>query len=220
MKLLIIEDEQDVAQIISKNLKAAGFTVEQASNGRQGSDLARINNYDLILLDYNLPDLDGLGVCKEIREAGIHTPIIMISVRSDIKDKLDLFTAGVDDYLSKPFLFSELLARIRAILRRPKNIQADMMKIDKLEIDFNNSTIKIQGKEIYLSNKEFSLLHYFIQNRGQLLSREMIRDSVWGDDCDPFSNTVETHILKLRKKIDKNKTLIRTVPGRGYRFEK
>ncbi|MCX6798272.1 MAG: response regulator transcription factor, partial [Candidatus Falkowbacteria bacterium] len=218
MKILIIEDELDIAKFLQANLKSANFTVEIAGDGERGSFLARTNHYDLIILDYNLPKLSGLEVCQEIRAENNRVPIIMLTVRSEIKDKLDLFQAGVDDYLVKPFVFSELLARIKAILKRPPEISRPNFKIGNLEIDLNNYTLKRGAKNIYLSAKEFSLLEYLALNKGLLVSREMIRENVWGDNCDPFSNTIETHILKLRKKIGNQGPLIITIPGRGYRF--
>lgn len=218
MKILIIEDEAEILKFLKSSLKAANFTVETAEDGERGSFLARTNHYDLIILDYNLPKMDGLAVCGEIRADNNNTPIIMLSVRSEIKDKLDLFKAGVDDYLTKPFAFSELLARIKAILKRPRPINPSCLKINDLELDLNNYTVKKGTSNIYLSAKEFSLLHYLASRPGQLVSREMIREDVWGDSCDPFSNTIETHILKLRKKLKLSKVIIATVPGRGYRL--
>lgn len=218
MKILIIEDEVDIASFLQANLKSANFTVELAYDGEKGSFLARTNNYDLIILDYVLPKLNGLEVCREIRDDNNNTPIIMLTVRSEINNKLDLFKAGVDDYLTKPYVFSELLARIKAILKRPKEIKKPLFKIGNLEVDLNNFTLKRGTKNIYLSAKEFSLLEYLAANQGQLVSREMIRENVWGDNCDPFSNTIETHILKLRRKLGNTGPLIVTVPSRGYRF--
>lgn len=216
MKILIIEDDPEIRQLLRSNLKAANFTVEAASDGERGSFLARVNKYRLIILDYNLPKMDGLAVCREIRNEDKETPIIMLSVRSEIKDKLDLFQAGVDDYLSKPFSFSELLARIQAVLRRPKSQKEEILKIKNIELNLNTGSVKNNGQEIYLGNKEFALLNYLLEHPGQILSREMIREEVWGDNCDPFSNTIETHILKLRRKLGKDSKLIATIPGRGY----
>lgn len=216
MKILIIEDDLEIRQLLQSNLKAANFTVETASDGERGSFLARVNKYRLIILDYNLPKMDGLAVCREIRNEDKETPIIMLSVRSEIKDKLDLFQAGVDDYLSKPFSFSELLARIQAVLRRPKSQKEEILKIKNIELNLNTGSVKNNGQEIYLGNKEFALLNYLLEHPGQILSREMIREEVWGDNCDPFSNTIETHILKLRRKLGKDSKLIATIPGRGY----
>lgn len=218
MKILIIEDEIEITKFLQTNLKAANFTVETATDGERGSFLARTNHYDVIILDYNLPKLDGLGVCQEIRADKNSVPILLLSVRSEIKDKLNLFQAGVDDYLSKPFAFSELLARLRALLKRPPVARPTLTKIGNLEIDSNNSSLKRGGENIYLSAKEFSLLEYLAARPGTLVSREMIRENVWGDSCDPFSNTIETHILKLRRKLGPTAPKIMTVPGRGYRF--
>ncbi|MFA5163551.1 MAG: response regulator transcription factor [Patescibacteria group bacterium] len=218
MKILLIEDDPEISQLLKASLRAANFTVEIASDGERGSFLARVNKYKLIILDYNLPKMDGLAVCREIRNEDRETPIIMLSVRSEIKDKLDLFQAGVDDYLSKPFSFSELLARIQAILRRPRKRQDEMIRVQDIELNLDTNIVKQGGKEIYLGNKEFALLRYLLERPSQLISREMIREEVWGDNCDPFSNTIETHILKLRRKLDRGHRLITTIPGRGYRL--
>jgi len=218
MKILIIEDDPEISQLLRNNLKKANFTVEIAADGERGSFLARVNKYELIILDYNLPKMDGLAVCQEIRNEDQETPIIMLSVRSEIKDKLKLFQAGVDDYLAKPFSFSELLARIQAILRRPQKRKEEILKVKNIELNLSTNIVKQAGKEVYLGNKEFALLNYLIERPGRIISREMIREEVWGDNCDPFSNTIETHILKLRRKLDKNSKLITTIPGRGYRL--
>lgn len=218
MKILLIEDDPEISQLLKASLRAANFTVEIASDGERGSFLARVNKYKLIILDYNLPKMDGLTVCREIRNEDRETPIIMLSVRSEIKDKLDLFQAGVDDYLSKPFSFSELLARIQAILRRPRKRQDEMIRVQDIELNLDTNIVKQGGKEIYLGNKEFALLRYLLERPSQLISREMIREEVWGDNCDPFSNTIETHILKLRRKLNRGHRLITTIPGRGYRL--
>lgn len=218
MKILIIEDDPEISQLLRNNLKKANFTVEIATDGERGSFLARVNKYELIILDYNLPKMDGLAVCQEIRNEDQETPIIMLSVRSEIKDKLKLFQAGVDDYLAKPFSFSELLARIQAILRRPQKRKDEILKVKNIELNLSTNIVKQGGREVYLGNKEFALLNYLIERPGRIISREMIREEVWGDNCDPFSNTIETHILKLRRKLDKNSKLITTIPGRGYRL--
>lgn len=218
MKILIVEDDLEISQLLRNHLKKANFTVEIAADGERGSFLARINKYELIILDYNLPKMDGLAVCQEIRGEDQETPIIMLSVRSEIKDKLKLFQAGVDDYLVKPFSFSELLARIHAILRRPQKRKEEILKVKNIELNLSTNIVRQGGKEVYLGNKEFALLNYLIERPGRIISREMIREEVWGDNCDPFSNTIETHILKLRRKLDKNSKLITTIPGRGYRL--
>jgi len=219
MKILVVEDDRDLSQVISNNLKTAGFTAETAAEGERGSYLARINHYDLIILDYNLPKLDGLGVCREIRADGQAVPILMLTVRSELRDKLDLFAAGVDDYLTKPFSFSELLARIKAILKRPPIRSVSLINFKDLEIDLDNFQVKTKRGPIYLNNKEFALLQYLVQNHDRIASREMIRENVWGDKGDPFSNTVETHILKLRHKLAGSQVAIKTWPGRGYKLE-
>lgn len=221
MRVLIIEDEKDIMNFIKSGLKSECFVVDAAEDGEKGSYLARTNDYDIIVLDNMLPKKNGSEVCQEIRSAGKIVPIIMLSVIADTDKKIELLNRGADDYMTKPFSFQELLARIRALLRRPENLKGEILKIDNLELDTRKKTIKRDGKEIYLTRKEFILLEYLMRNKGIVLSRGMIMEHVWDMNADPFSNTIESHILSLRKKI-KHKghpDLIRTVSGRGYKID-
>lgn len=220
MRILIIEDEQDIIKFLKPSLEAEYFTVDVAKDGKQGSFLARTNGYDLIILDNMLPEKNGIEVCREIREADKTMPILMLSVVSETGKKVDLLNAGADDYLTKPFSLDELLARVRALLRRPAKIEGEVLQIDDLVLDSKKYLVSRAKKAIYLTRKEFSLLEYLMRNQGVVLSRGMIMEHVWDMNADPFSNTIEAHVLSLRRKIDahsENK-LIQTVPCRGYRI--
>ncbi len=221
MRLLIIEDDEETRESLKASFEEECFAVDTAKDGTDGSYMARVNNYDLIILDHLLPGKDGFEVCDEIRRSGKHVPILMLSVKSEIDHKVQLFGQGIDDYVTKPFSFHELIARVRAILRRPKELKDDVITIDDLKLDMQKQAI-FRGKErIYLTRKEFSLLEYLMRNKGKVLSRGMIMEHVWSADSDPFSNTIEAHILNLRKKIEpgNKKKLIHSVPGRGYKID-
>jgi DNA-binding response OmpR family regulator len=217
MRILLIEDEKDLAAFIASFLKKAGMAVDIAYDGEQGIFLARTNNYDLIITDYILPKLDGRSLIQEIRQEGKQMPILMLSARQGIIDKISVLDAGADDYLAKPFSSEELLARIRALSRRPHNIQSQVLTFKNLKLDPGSFKLSKGSKNIKLTNKEFSLLQYLMLNKGQIVSRETLLDHVWDDGLDSFSNTVETHILRLRRKIEsKEEKIIHTIVGRGY----
>jgi DNA-binding response OmpR family regulator len=220
MHILVVEDEKEISDFLRVSLEAECFAVDTAFDGETGSYLARTNNYDLIILDNILPKKEGRLACKEIRDAGKTTPIIMLSVKSETVTKVDLLNAGADDYMTKPFSLDELLARMRALLRRPKEMENEILSIDDLTIDPKKHTVRRGNKEIYLTRKEFVLLSYLLKNAGSAMSRGMIMEHVWDMNIDPFSNTIESHILSLRKKIDakSKKKLIQTVPGIGYKI--
>jgi len=221
MRILIIEDDKDIINFLKPRLKNEGFAVDIASDGENGSFLGRTNEYDLIILDYLLPKKDGFQVCQEIRERGKDIPILMISVKTDTPLKVTILNSGADDFIGKPYAFDELLARIRALLRRPKHIEAEVLKIDDLIIDTRRCTVRRCEKNIYLTRKEFALLECLIKNKGLVVSRGTILEHVWEKDADPFSNTLEAHILNLRRKIElpNKKKLIHTLSGRGYKID-
>lgn len=220
MRVLVVEDDPQIRELVSNHLKALCFAVDSTECGERGSYLARTNDYDVILLDYILPKKDGRTVCKEIREHGKTTPIIMLSVRSETSDKIDLLDLGSDDYIAKPFSFDELHARIKAVLRRPVTIHSPVVTIGDITIDSNRQSVVKSGKEIYLTRKEFSLLEYLARHCGRVVSRGMIMEHVWDIEGDPFSNTIEAHILNLRRKLGIQKQeFIQTVPGRGYKLQ-
>lgn len=220
MKILVVEDEKSTSDFLQKNLEAASFVVDVADDGEKGLYIARANECDLIVLGGILPKKTGLEVCKVLRGCGCSTPIIILSVRSEATHKIEVLNAGADDYLTKPFSFEELLARIRALLRRPRQLQAEVLKADELALDTKKHSVWRGRKEIYLTRKEFMLLEYLMRNKGVALSRGMIMEHVWDMGIDPFSNTIEAHILSLRRKIDlvRKKKLIQTVPGIGYKL--
>ena len=225
MRILIIEDDLDTAMFVKSRLEEKCFAVDIEMDGNAGLKAAKANAYDLILLDYNLPGRNGFSVMEEIRTAEektrTHTPIIMISVTSEISHKVSGFNTGADDYVTKPFFFDELFARIQAVLRRPNMRKELVFHMDDLMLDTNRQKV-IRGEEsVYLTRKEFCILEYLMRNEGMVVSRGMITEHVWDMNVDPFSNTIEMHILNLRKKIDKpeKSKLIHSIPGRGYKID-
>ena len=221
MRLLVVEDENEIRGYLKKSLEAELFAVDAASDGEEGLNFARSNDYDLILLDNIMPKKNGQVVCETLRKSGNETPILMLSVKSEATTKADLLNAGADDYLTKPFSIDELLARIRALLRRPRRIEEEIYTIDNLVLDSNRHSVKRGDREIYLARKEFALLQYLLKNQGTVLSRSMIMEHVWDMSVDPFSNTIEAHVNSLRKKVDLpgEKKLIHNISGRGYSID-
>ena len=221
MKVLIIEDDKSIREFLVSNLEREGFTVDSTENGAKGSFLARTNPYDIIILDNVLPEKDGYEICRDVRERNNPVPILMLSIQSEVFDKVDLLNCGADDYMTKPFSFQELVARMNALMRRPREIEKEILTVDDLTLNVPAQKVKRGSSEIYLTRKEFNLLQFLAKNKGNVLSRNMIMEHVWNEDCDPFSNTIEAHILNLRKKIDvrKKRKLIYTVPGRGYKID-
>ncbi|HLD31580.1 MAG TPA: response regulator transcription factor [Patescibacteria group bacterium] len=220
MRILLVEDELALARNLKTNLESECFVVDLATDGDQGLRLALVNEYDLIILDNVLPKKDGQEVCRQVRLKKQSPPILMLSVIADPAKKVELLDAGADDYLTKPFSFGELMARIRALLRRPATIAEDVIRIKNISLDARRHLVKKDGEEIRLTKKEFMLLEYLMRHQGLVLSRGMILEHVWDMNADPFSNTIESHILSLRKKIEiKNRPLIHTIPGRGYKLE-
>lgn len=221
MRLLLVEDEEKIAKLLMTGLKSEGFSIDHISDGETGSYTARTNEYDLIILDNQLPCKPGLQVCTDIRTAGKAVPILVLSIVAEPSIKADFLNAGADDYLSKPFSFEELLARIHALLRRPQPLVEEILSIGDISLDSRRHVVK-RGKEIVpLTNKEFVLLEYLLQHQGLTVSRGMILEHVWDMNTNPFSNTIETHVHSLRKKLSKRgkKNIIQTIPGRGYKIE-
>jgi DNA-binding response OmpR family regulator len=220
MKILLVEDQDDLRTSLQIRLQEECFVVDSASDGEKGSFLARTNDYDIIILDNHLPKKNGIEICKDIRESKKQVPIIILSVLDDTDQKVELLEAGADDYLTKPFSFYELMARIRAILRRPQKLVQSLFQIDDLLLDAKKHEVRRGTTEIYLTKKEFMLLEFLLHHRESVVSRGEILEHVWDIHADPFSNTIETHILSLRKKIDiegKHK-LIHNISGRGYKI--
>ncbi len=220
MRILVVEDDPEIGQFLKHNLEAHAFSVDWEMDGARGSYLARTNDYDLVILDFGLPNKDGGVICAELRASKKHAPIIMLTVQSAIDTKIQLLNAGADDYLTKPFSFGELLARVQAILRRPRDVKNEIFEMDDLVLDVQKQSVARGGNAIYLTRKEFQLLEYLMRNAGNVVSRGQILEHVWDAEADPFSNTIETHILNLRRKIDRpsGTKLIYTVPGRGYKM--
>ncbi len=221
MRILIVEDEKKIADSIKKGLTQESYAVDVANDGNQGRDLAVTEDYDVIILDLMLPGMDGMQICSYLREEKIQTPILMLTAKAQLGDKIDGLNAGADDYLVKPFAFEELLARIKALSRRPKNNLGSVLRIDGLTLNTITFEVKRAGQLIDLSKKEFALLEYLLRNKGRILTKDQLINSVWDYDADVLPNTVEVYIGYLRNKIDKpftNKlSLIKTVRGFGYK---
>lgn len=222
MRVLVVEDEQKIANAIKKGLEQETYAVDAVYSGTEGFDLAVSEEYAVIVLDVMLPDMDGMDIVRRVREKKIHTPIILLTARSQTNDKIAGLDSGADDYLTKPFSFEELLARIRALMRRPKVSEKNILKIEDLEMDTRNLTVKRTGRLIKLSAKEYALLQFMMRHPNQILSKDKIIANVWGYDNNILPNTVEVYIGYLRKRIDKpfsdNPPLIQTLRGFGYKI--
>lgn len=218
MKILIVEDEQRVVQFIQKGLKEEGHAVDVATDGEEGGFLAEVNDYDLIILDLMLPKKSGIAVCREIRERGVNTPVLMLTARDSVEDKVRGLDAGADDYLTKPFAFEELLARVRALLRRRSETKTPILKIADLELDPMSRRVTRGGQPIRLTTKEYALLEYMMRNPDKVLSRTLIGEHVWDMNFDPESNVIDVYVSHLRAKVDKgfDLQLIHTLRGQGY----
>ena len=222
MRILVVEDEHKIAAAIKKGLEQETYAVDLAFTGPDGYDLALTEEYDLILLDLMLPGMDGLTLCRTLRAKHIHTPVLMLTAKGQISDKVSGLDSGADDYLTKPFSFEELLARVRALARRPKSVLGNVLSVKGLKLDTVTYEVTYLGKRIPLSGKEFSLLEYLMKHPKQVLSKDQIIAHVWDYDADILPNTVEVYIKNLRNKIDvpfskKRQPLIVTVRGFGYR---
>ncbi len=221
MRVLLIEDDKNITSALSKGLKSEGYAVDTAGDGVNGQELAEINNYDLIILDIMLPKQDGLETCANLRSNKVLTPILMLTALDDVSDKITGLDKGADDYLAKPFHLGELLARMRALIRRRSEVSSAVLENFGVKLDLNTHKAYREGKEIQLSTKEFSLLELFMMKPNRILSREMISEHLWDMNFDPRSNVIESFIKFLRQKIDKDfdKQLIHTVRGAGYIFK-
>lgn len=222
MKLLVIEDEHKIANSIKKGLEQEAMTVDVAYDGEEGFDLASEGKYDLIVLDLMLPKMDGVEVCKKLRSQQVQTPILMLTAMGQLDDKVKGLNSGGDDYLVKPFAFAELLARVRALGRRPTGQIKMVLKVADLELDTVKFEVKRDGKQIGLSRKEFALLEYLMRHANKVVTKEQIIEAIWDYDADVLPNTVEVFIGYLRQKIDKpfsgKHRLIETVRGFGYKL--
>jgi heavy metal response regulator len=218
MRLLVVEDEKKVASFIKKGLEEEGYVVDLAADGESGLRLALDQVHDLIILDLRLPKKNGLLVLQELRAEKVTTPILLLTVRAAIEDKVLGLDAGADDYLTKPFAFRELLARVRALLRRRAEVQETVLRVADLILDPARRLVSRGDDKIELTSKEFTLLEYFMRNADRVLTRTMITERVWGYDFDPMTNVIDVYVNYLRKKIDAGREpkLIHTVRGVGY----
>jgi len=218
MRILIVEDEEALAQRIQKVLQAERYTAEVSYDGEEGLELALVENYDLIILDIMLPGTDGFQILKNLREEGKTGPVLLLTAKTRVDDKVHGLDLGADDYLTKPFAVPELLARVRSLLRRTSDVKSTTMVIADIIIDTATHTVKKDDKDINLTAKEYAILEFLLYNQNHVVSRLSIAEHVWGDNLDLFTmtNFVDVHIKNLRKKMAGTKDLIQTVRGVGY----
>ncbi|SHF25961.1 two component transcriptional regulator, winged helix family [Thermoanaerobacter uzonensis DSM 18761] len=218
MRILIVDDEENLVNALYKALKEEGYSVDIAQDGLEGLEYAKMNVYDVIILDIMLPGMDGIKILENLRNEGINTPILMLTAKDATEDKVKGLDTGADDYMTKPFELCELMARIRALLRREAPTKSPILKVADLELNTLTRQVKRGDKEITLTSKEFALLEYMMRNAGRVLTRTQIADHIWDYEFDGFSNIIDVYIRYLRKKIDddfENK-LIHTIRGSGY----
>ena len=218
MRILLIEDEADAAQILAKGLRRQSYAVDIVGDGEAGLYEASVNDYDLIILDCMLPRKDGLAVCRELRAQGSAVPVLMLTARDDVEDRIAGLDTGADDYLTKPFHFHELLARMRALLRRGKALRPENIVIADLVVDTRAHVVKRNGRLIELTSREYALLEYLARRSGEVVGRAEIAEHVWDLHFDPFSNLIEVYVQRLRRKLDDGfaQKLIHTRRGEGY----
>ncbi len=219
MKVLLIEDDVKLLQNIKMGLKQQGFRVDTAKDGEEGLYLAQNNKYDVLIVDWMLPKLSGLDLIKQLRKEGNRTPVLILTAKSDIEDKVEGLQVA-DDYLTKPFDFAELIARIKALYRRSQNIDDNVLKIADLELNPETKEVKVGGKYIDLTAKQFELLKYLMVNKNKIVSPEMIANNLWEMDDEINSNVINVYLSHIRKKVDKNRKrpLIKTIRGMGFKI--
>ncbi|WP_081752660.1 response regulator transcription factor [Kallotenue papyrolyticum] len=221
MRLLIIEDEQDLAQTLARGLRRYGYAVDLAFDGCHGWELAEINDYDLVILDLNLPGLDGMDICRRLRTSQPHVLILMLTARCGLNERIAGLDLGADDYVTKPFHFAELSARIRALLRRDLRVREPLLQHGDLKLDPASCIAWQRNRSLDLTRKEFALLEYLMRHPGEVVSQEDLLEHVWNETANPFTNTVRVHINALRRKLGDDANApryIETVVGRGYRL--
>jgi len=222
MKLLIVEDEHRIAASLKKGFEQERFTVDVAYTGTEGYDLTSTEEYDCIILDLMLPGMNGIDICKNLRKENNHTPILILTAKGQLEDKITGLNCGADDYLTKPFAFEELLARVKALCRRPTTTVSADLSVGPLHLNTETYSVTRNGKPITLSNKEFSLLEYLLRQANQILTKEQIISHVWDYESDVLPNIVEVYIRNLRRKIDEpfadEANLIQTIRGFGYKI--
>ena len=220
MRVLLIEDDRKAAKLLSKGLHEEGFVVDVAATGEAGEEQAFVNEYDVIVLDWLLPGKDGLAVCQALRARDVTTPILMLTARHSLADRVSGLSTGADDYLTKPFAFAELLARIRALLRRARVARPPVLRVTDLTLDPANRRVTRGGIKIGLTSKEYTILEVLMQNAGETVSRTRLVERVWDEASEVLDNLVDVHVSHLRKKIDREpgSSLIQTIRGFGYRL--
>jgi DNA-binding response OmpR family regulator len=220
MRVLLIEDDRKAAKLLSKGLHEEGFVVDVAATGEAGEEQAFVNEYDVIVLDWLLPGKDGLAVCQALRARDVTTPILMLTARHSLADRVNGLSTGADDYLTKPFAFAELLARIRALLRRARVARPPVLRVTDLTLDPANRRVTRGGVKIGLTSKEYTILEVLMQNAGETVSRTRLVERVWDEASEVLDNLVDVHVSHLRKKIDREpgSSLIQTIRGFGYRL--
>lgn len=218
MRVLVVEDEEAIASAIERGLLKEGYAVDKASDGQEAIEKASINNYDVVCLDLNLPKVDGLEVCRRLREDRFSGGIIMLTARSSIKERIEGLDHGADDYLVKPFAFSELKARIRAVTRREGGVREPVLSTRGLELDPNTNRAKRESHDIHLTPKEFALVYYLARHEGRAVPQEELLEHIWDEHANPFTQTVKVHMNNLRRKLNEGfeEQLIETIRGKGY----
>jgi DNA-binding response OmpR family regulator len=220
MRVLVIEDDRKAARLLAKGLREEGFVVDVAATGEDGEESAAVNEYDVIVLDWRLPGKDGLAVCRALRAQDVSTPILMLTARDGIADRVNGLRTGADDYLTKPFAFDELLARITALLRRSRVAQPAVLKVGDLTLDPARRRVTRAGVLVSLTPKEYAILEVLVRNAGEVVSRTRLAERVWDEASDVLDNLVDAHVSHLRKKIDREASvqLVHTIRGVGYRL--
>jgi heavy metal response regulator len=218
VRILLVEDEPRVAGVLAKGLREQTYAVDLAHDGEEGLHLGSVNDYDLVILDVMLPKKDGHTICRELRAQGRRTPILMLTARGSVDDRVAGLDCGADDYLTKPFDFKELLARIRALLRRSAVLRPDRLQVADLTLDTASHAVSRAGQPVTLTAKEYALLEFLVVNEGRVVGRELIAQHVWDENFDPFSNVIDVYIKRLRAKLDagSERRLIHTRRGEGY----
>jgi two-component system copper resistance phosphate regulon response regulator CusR len=220
MRILLAEDEPDAARLLSKGLREQSYAVDVVTDGEAAAFQASVNDYDLLILDVMLPLKDGFVICRELRASGAQTPILLLTARDAVQDRIAGLDFGADDYLTKPFDFHELLARVRALLRRGQALKPELLTVADLTVNTRTHQVKRAGRDLALTAKEYALLEYLARRAGEVVTRAEIAEHVWDENFDPFSNLIEVYIQRLRRKVDDEHSpkLIHTLRGEGYRL--
>lgn len=218
MRVLLVEDDSRIAHFVAKGLREQAYAVDVAATGGDALYQLAVNTYDVVVLDVMIPEPDGFAVCKELRQTGYRMPVLMLTARDAVEDRIEGLDCGADDYLTKPFEFRELLARLRALLRRPNALQPSRLSIDDLVVDTGGQTVSRNGRAIPMTTKEYALVEFLARNAGRVVGRAEIAEHVWDEEFDPFSNLIEVYVNRVRRKIDPKgaKPLLHTRRGAGY----